>query len=74
MENEPMKNHTSFKVGGPAKLFIYVNNESSLTSILNFICKSSLPFFIFGKGSNLLVADEGYSGVVLNLCKSEKTL
>lgn len=74
MENEPMKNHTSFKVGGPARLFIYVNNELSLTSVLNFIHKSSLPFFVFGKGSNLLVADEGYSGVVLNLCKSEKTL
>lgn len=74
MEDEPMKNHTSFKVGGPAKLFIYVNNESSLTSILNFINKSGLPFFVFGKGSNLLVADEGYNGVVLNLCRSKKIL
>lgn len=69
-----MKNHTSFKVGGPARLFIYVNNESSLISILSFINKNNLPFFVFGRGSNLLTADEGYDGVVLNLYKSEKIL
>lgn len=74
LENEPMKNHTTFKIGGPAKLFIYVNNENSLSVLLDFINKNNLPFFVIGKGSNLLVADEGYSGVVLSLCKSEQIL
>ena len=69
-----MKNHTSFKIGGPADLFIYINNENSLKIIIKKLNATNLPFFILGNGSNLLVSDEGYRGVVLSLSKSEKFL
>lgn len=69
-----MKNHTSFKIGGPADLFIYINNENSLKILIKELSSNGMPFFIIGNGSNLLVSDEGYRGVVLNLSKSEKKL
>ena len=69
-----MKNHTSFKIGGPADLFIYINNENSLKIIIKELNATGIPFFILGNGSNLLVSDEGYRGVVLSLTKSEKKL
>lgn len=69
-----MNLHTSFKVGGKAKLFVFVRNEECLVLILKFIKKNNIPFFILGKGTNLLVADSGYNGVVLSLEKSECTL
>lgn len=69
-----MKSHTSFKIGGPADLFIYINNENSLKIIIKELNALNIPFFIIGNGSNLLVSDEGYRGVVLSLSKSEKIL
>lgn len=74
LKNEPLKNHTSFKIGGPADLFIYVNGNKRLKLLLNLINEKNIPFFIFGNGSNLLVADEGYRGVVISLTKSFKEL
>lgn len=74
LTDEPLKNHTSFKIGGPADLFIYVNSKESLKLLLNLINKNNVPFFVLGNGSNLLVADDGYRGVVLNLTKNFKTL
>lgn len=71
---EPLKNHTSFKIGGPADLFIYVNNEFSLTELLKFMKSNGVPFFVLGNGSNLLVADNGYRGVVLSLSKGFKSI
>ena len=55
-----MKNHTSFKIGGPADLFVYINNENSLKIIIKELNTNGMPFFIIGNGSNLLVSDEGY--------------
>ena len=69
-----MKSHTSFKIGGPADLFIYINNENSLKIIIKELNTLEIPFFIIGNGSNLLVSDEGYRGVVFSLSKSEKIL
>lgn len=74
LENEKMSKHTSFKIGGPADLFIYINSVQSLKEILKFIKSENLPFYILGNGTNLLVADDGFRGVVLNLQKSEKVL
>lgn len=69
IKNEPMKNHTSFKIGGNADLFIYVNKIESLKQIVNLINILDVPFFIIGNGSNLLVSDDGYRGVVISLSK-----
>ena len=69
-----MRLHTSFKVGGKAKLFVFVRNEECLSLILKFIRENNLPFFVIGNGTNLLVADSGYDGVILSLIKSERKL
>ena len=65
--NESMKKHTSFKIGGDADVFIYVNNIESLKIILGLITTENIPYFIIGNGTNLLVSDDGFRGVVLNL-------
>ena len=65
--NESMKKHTSFKIGGTADVLIYVNNIESLKIILGLITTENIPYFIIGNGTNLLVADDGFRGVVLNL-------
>ncbi len=72
--NENLKKHTSFKIGGAADLFIYVNNIENLKILINFINHKNIPFFILGNGTNLLVSDEGYKGIILSLSKCEKTL
>lgn len=69
-----MRNHTSFKIGGPADLFIYVNKKESLKLLLKLINEKNIPFFVLGNGSNLLVADEGFRGVVLSLTGDFKTI
>lgn len=74
LQNEELKKHTSFKVGGPADLFIYINNTKSLKLILNEINKKNIPFFILGNGTNLLVSDEGFRGIVLTLIKDREKL
>ena len=74
LTDEPLKNHTSFKIGGPADLFIYANNTESLKVILNIIHKENMPFFILGNGTNLLVSDTGFRGIVLNLTKNHEKI
>jgi len=66
-ENEPMSVHTSFKVGGPARYFAKVSSMESLKSALSFAREKNLPHFILGNGTNLLVSDKGYDGVVISL-------
>lgn len=68
LENEPMKNHTTFEIGGNADLFVFVENKAALKSILSVVCKEDIPYFVLGKGSNILVSDKGIRGVVLYLC------
>ena len=65
-ENEPMSVHTSFKVGGPARYFAKVSSMESLKSALSFAREKNLPHFILGNGTNLLVSDKGYEGVVIS--------
>lgn len=65
--NEPMKKHTSFRVGGPAKLFLTVHSEEILAKIMSALMEYKIPYFVLGNGSNLLVADCGYEGVIIYL-------
>jgi len=65
--NEPMARHTTFKVGGPAALFVIVNSLQELRSTLLLSKKSGIPFLVVGRGSNLLVADSGFRGIVVRL-------
>ncbi|MBI4858231.1 MAG: UDP-N-acetylmuramate dehydrogenase [Acetobacterium woodii] len=65
-ENEPMKNHTSFKVGGPADLFLMPQSKEELQKALAICKESQKNLYIMGNGSNLIVRDGGYSGIIIN--------
>lgn len=72
--NEPMKEHTSFKIGGPADYFVNLKNVESLIKVLNQVNLLKLPYYIIGKGSNLLVSDDGIDGVVISLLGINKII
>ena len=65
--NEPMRNHTSFKIGGNADLFVSVVNEDELKQALNYAKLKNLPITIIGNGSNILVSDKGIRGLVIKI-------
>lgn len=67
LENEPMSVHTSFKVGGPARYFAKASSMESLKNALSFAREKHLPHFILGNGTNLLVSDKGYDGMIISL-------
>jgi len=60
---------TSFKVGGPTKILLYASNSEELQRALSYCQSKGLQWFILGKGSNLLVGDKGYNGVVIRIDK-----
>lgn len=66
-ENESMKNHTTFKIGGPADIFVTPTSIDSLKDVINACKEFDTPYFILGNGSNLLVGDKGVRGVVIQL-------
>lgn len=68
--NEPMEKHTSFQIGGPADLFVIPNTVEQLQYVL-FLCKEKqFPYYILGNGSNLLVLDKGYRGMMIQIYKN----
>lgn len=67
-KDEPMKNHTSFKIGGNADFFVECCDSECLGRIVRECDRLGIPYFIIGKGSNLLVSDSGIEGVVISLC------
>ena len=67
LENELMCAHSSFKVGGPARFFVKTESISDLKNALALAREKTLPYFILGNGTNLLVSDKGYDGVVISL-------
>ena len=70
LENEPMFAHTSFKVGGPARFFVKVETAAELAQVHQKAEKTGLPCFLLGKGTNLLVSDSGFNGIVVQLGRS----
>ena len=68
--DEPMKNHTTFRVGGPADRFLIPECEADVKEAIA-ICKAeNVPYYIIGNGSNLLVADAGYRGTVIQIYRA----
>ena len=65
--DEPMSAHTTFKAGGIADYYVEATSEDVLSSLLRFLNEQNYPFYIVGNGSNLLVSDEGYRGVIITL-------
>ena len=67
--DEPMSAHTTFRVGGPADYFVTPRSEEALAELAAFATKEGLPHYILGNGSNLLVGDKGYRGVMIQVGK-----
>lgn len=66
LKDEPMKNHTTFRVGGPADWYVAPADEASLREVVRLCRRENVPYFILGNGSNLLVSDGGYRGVIIH--------
>ena len=67
---EPMKKHTTFRIGGPAKYYVMPQNREQVKDIIECCKESDMPYYILGNGSNLLVSDKGYEGVVIQIFKN----
>ncbi|MEO0142962.1 MAG: hypothetical protein ABIL15_06395, partial [candidate division WOR-3 bacterium] len=67
LTNEPLKKHTSFRIGGRARYFIDVYKQQGLLALLAVIKKRRLKYFILGAGTNVLFSDSGFNGVVIRL-------
>ena len=63
----PLAPLTSFRLGGPAALYLEIEGSTDLTAVAHAVMETSVPFVVIGKGSNLLVADEGFPGLVVRL-------
>lgn len=66
-ENEPLAEHCTFKIGGPARIFAMPQEEKQLCKAVSLCRDLGLPYYLLGNGSNILFADEGWSGVVLDV-------
>ena len=66
-KDEPMSKHTSLKIGGPADLFVKVNNLEELKHVINLAKSHRTPIAVIGNGSNLLVKDKGIRGITVKL-------
>ncbi len=69
LADEPMRLHTSFRIGGPADLFVMPSSAEELGEALALCREQKAPYYIIGNGTNLLIADEGWHGVVIQLGK-----
>lgn len=65
LENEPLAEYTNFKIGGPAKYFFVANNEEDLVKAVKVAKEIGLSYFILGGGSNILISDKGFDGLVV---------
>ncbi len=65
--DEPMSKHTTFRIGGPAKVFCEPQTEGQLESLIKLFANENILYTVIGNGSNLLVSDNGYDGVIIRL-------
>lgn len=70
LAQEPMKKHTTFRIGGAADYFVMPQTKEALTAVVELCKKEAVPWHIIGNGSNLLVGDKGVRGVVIQLFKN----
>lgn len=74
-KNEPLKNHCTFRVGGPAKFFYELKNIEELPSLVEFAEENSIKYKIIGRGTNVLFTDKGFGGLIIknlsNNCRME---
>lgn len=65
--DEPMSKHTSFKVGGKADLFVKTYSLEEIKKVLKVSKENNIPLFVLGNGTNILVKDEGFRGIILQV-------
>lgn len=70
LADEPMKNHTTFRIGGPADFYVMPLHAEQIVQIMDICRKENIPYYIIGNGSNLLVGDGGVRGVVIQIYKN----
>ena len=73
-ENEPLAAHSTFKIGGPARLFVQPVDHAQLCRTVALCKAQSARYYLLGNGSNILFADEGYNGVVLDISSMQDTV
>lgn len=71
LKNVPLAPQTTFKIGGEAKFFVEANNEAEIIEAVNYAQKNELAIFILGGGSNVLISDNGFDGLVIKMKNSE---
>jgi len=71
--NEPMSRHTTYRIGGPARFFVRANSIGALCSLVDVCADGNVPWVVVGRGSNVLVADEGFGGVAIALGRDFRT-
>ena len=67
LKNESMAKHTSFKIGGNADIFVKAHTIDDIKNVLEFSNNNSIPLYVMGNGSNILVKDNGIRGIVLTV-------
>ena len=67
--DEPMSRHTTFRVGGPADFFVTPKAKEEVRDVIRICKEAGMPYYIIGNGSNLLVSDAGYRGVIVQIYK-----
>ena len=68
--DEPMSRHTTFRIGGPADYFAVPGDTDDVKKVIDLCKKEEVPYYILGNGSNLLVGDKGYRGVIIQIYKN----
>lgn len=74
LADEPLSRHTTLRVGGPARYLIYPQDSASVQGIIDFCHEHGIMFKVIGRGSNLLVSDQPYNGIVIKLDRSFKEI
>lgn len=68
--DEPMKKHTTFKIGGNADIFVVPKNIDEIKKVISLCKEQSIPYYVIGNGSNILVGDKGFKGVIIQVFKN----
>lgn len=69
LENEPLSKHTTFRVGGPARILVIPNSKDSLIETIRLVHQYGIPFKVIGRGSNLLPSDQVFEGIIIKCDK-----
>ena len=67
LEHESMKKHTTFKIGGFVDYYIYPKNCTALMCVLDILAEENIPYYVLGRGSNVLCSDTDFHGAIINL-------